>query len=59
MKLSAALEIIRSEIDLIQGASPRFFIAIGFLLGLLERAKITNEQTLDLEIQEFDFKDTK
>ena len=44
MKLKAALEIIRKEIETIQGATPKFYIAVGFLLGAMEDRKLLENE---------------
>jgi hypothetical protein len=48
MKLQVALEILQKEVGKIQGASPAFFVALGYLLGALE-AKDKHELPEGLE----------
>ncbi len=53
MKLKAALEIISQELTKISGASPAFYIAMGFLLGHLSKEeKIEDLQDDEIQIEQ-------
>lgn len=53
MKLQVALEILQKEVGKIQGASPAFFVALGYLLGALEEK---NRNALPDGLEEFNGK---